>query len=133
MIAGLQSGSTYAMLAVAVVLMLKATDVPTFAMAYMRLFPVFVIRQLIELSLSCWLAVPLGILFGVVPGLAIERLVIRQVLSESHFASVLMAIGGSVAFGAAVHLAWKSERPGLDAPVTRNLKIDDVVILLVWR
>lgn len=80
-----------------------------------------------------WLAVPLGILFGVVSGLAIERLVIRQILSESHFASVLMTIGGPVAFGAAVHLAWKSALHGLDAPVTGNLKIDDVVSLLVVR
>ena len=127
-IAGLQSGSTYAMLALAVVLILKATDVPNFATADMGLFPVFVIWQLIERGLSYWLAVPLGIVFGVVLGLVIERLVIRPILSESHFASVLMTIGVSVVLGSALQLIWGSEPRRLDAPISGNFKIGDVFI-----
>lgn len=124
-IAGLQSGSTYAMLALAVVLILKATDVPNFAMADMGLVPVFVIWQLLDAGWSYWLAVPAGILFGLVLGIVIERLVIRPILAESHFATVLMTIGVSVLLGSAIQLQWGSEPRRIDAPISGNFRIGD--------
>ena len=127
-IAGLQSGSTYAMLALAVVLILKATDVPNFATADMGLAPVFVIWELIELGWSYWLAVPVGILFGIGLGLVIERLVIRPILAESHFATVLMTIGVSAVLGAAIQLRFGSEPRRLEAPFSGNFKVGDVFI-----
>lgn len=122
-IAGLQSGSTYAMLALAVVLILKATDVPNFATADMGLAPVFVIWQLIDAGWSYWLAVPVGIIFGVVLALVIERLVIRPILAESHFASVLMTIGVSVVIGSSIQLVWGSEPRRIDAPFSGNFEV----------
>jgi len=124
-IAGLQSGSTYAMLALAVVLILKATDVPNFATADMGLVPVFVIWQLIDVGWSYWLAVPAGIVFGIALGLLIERLMIRPILAESHFATVLMTIGVSVLLGSAIQLRWGSEPRRIDAPFSGNFKIGD--------
>ncbi|WP_395155659.1 branched-chain amino acid ABC transporter permease [Ilumatobacter sp.] len=122
-IAGLQSGSTYAMLALAVVLILKATDVPNFATAEMGLVPVFVIWQLLDSGWNYWLAVPVGIVFGVVLGLVIERLLIRPILAESHFASVLMTIGISVVLGSAIQLRWGSDPRRIDAPFSGNFQI----------
>ena len=127
-VAGLQSGSTYAMLALAVVLILKATDVPNFATADMGLAPVFVVWELIELGLSYWLAVPAGIAFGVGLGLVIERLVIRPILAESHFATVLMTIGVSAVLGSAIQLRFGSEPRRLEAPFSGNFKVGDVFI-----
>lgn len=127
-IAGLQSGSVYAMLALAVVLILKATDVPNFATADMGLLPVFVIWQLIDNGWSYWLAVPAGIVFGVVLGLVIERLLIRPILAESHFATVLMTIGVSVVLGATIQLRFGSEPRRLEAPFSGNFEIAGIYI-----
>jgi branched-chain amino acid transport system permease protein len=122
-IAGLASGSTYAMLALAVVLILKATDVPNFATADMGLVPVFVIWQLMDNGWSYWLAVPAGVVFGVLLALVIERLLIRPILNETHFVTVLMTIGVSVALGAAIQLRWGSEPRRIDAPISGNFTI----------
>lgn len=127
-ISGLESGSTYAMLALAVVLILKATDVPNFAMAEMGLVPVFVIWQLIDSGWSYWLAVPAGLVFGIALGLVIERLVIRPILAESHFASVLMTIGVSVVLGSAIQLRWGSTPRRIDAPLSGNFRLGETLI-----
>jgi branched-chain amino acid transport system permease protein len=122
-IAGLQSGSVYAMLALSVVLILKATDVPNFAVADMGLLPVFVIWQLEDSGWSYWLAVPVGIACGAALGLLIERLLIRPILAESHFATVLMTIGASVLIGSTIQLRFGSEPRRLDAPFSGNFVI----------
>jgi branched-chain amino acid transport system permease protein len=127
-IAGLQSGSVYAMLALAVVLILKATDVPNFATADMGLVPVFVIWQAIDSGWSYWLAVPMGIVFGIVLALVIERLLIRPILAESHFATVLMTIGVSVVLGATIQLRFGSEPRRLEAPFSGNFEVGGIFI-----
>ncbi len=123
-IAGLQAGSTYAMLALAVVLILKATDVPNFATADMGLVPTFVGWQLMDsFDLSYWLAVPAAIVFGMVLALVIERIAIRPILAESHFATVLMTIGIFVVLSAVIQLVWGSEPRRIDAPISGNFEV----------
>ncbi len=123
-IAGLQAGSTYAMLALAVVLILKATDVPNFATADMGLVPTFVGWQLMNsFDLSYWLAVPAAIVFGMVLALVIERIAIRPILAESHFATVLMTIGVFVVLSAVIQLIWGSEPRRIDAPISGNFEV----------
>ena len=116
-IAGLQAGpSTYAMLALAVVLILKATDVPNFATADMGLVPTFVGWQLMDsFGLSYWVAIPLAIVFGMALALVIERIAIRPILAESHFATVLMTIGIFVVLSAVIQLI-----SGFRAPTDRR-------------
>jgi branched-chain amino acid transport system permease protein len=123
-IAGLQAGSTYAMLALAVVLILKATDVPNFATADMGLVPTFVLWQLMDsFGLSYWLALPAAIVFGMVLALVIERIAIRPILAESHFATVLMTIGIFVVLSAVIQLIWGSEPRRIEAPFSGNFEV----------
>jgi len=123
-IAGLQAGSTYAMLALAVVLILKATDVPNFATADMGLVPTFVGWQLMDsFGLSYWAAIPLAIVFGMALALVIERIAIRPILAESHFATVLMTIGIFVVLSAVIQLIWGSEPRRIDAPFSGNFEV----------
>ncbi len=123
-IAGLAAGSTYAMLALAVVLILKATDVPNFATADMGLVPTYVAWQLMDsFALSYWLAVPAAIIFGMGLALVIERLAIRPILAESHFATVLMTIGIFWVLSAVIQLIWSSEPRRIDAPFSGNFEV----------
>jgi branched-chain amino acid transport system permease protein len=123
-IAGLQAGSTYAMLALAVVLILKATDVPNFATADMGLVPTFVLWQLMEsFGLSYWLALPAALIFGMILALVVERIAIRPILAESHFATVLMTIGVFVVLSAVIQLVWGSEPRRIEAPFSGNFEV----------
>jgi branched-chain amino acid transport system permease protein len=89
----------------------------------MGLAPVFVIWQLLDAGWSYWLAVPVGILAGIVLALVIERLAIRPILAASHFATVLMTIGVSVVISSGIQLRWGSAPRRIEAPFSGNFEI----------
>ncbi len=128
-IGGLQAGSWYALMALAIVLVLKATDVPNFAMAEMGLLPAFCIWTLVgPLDRSYWLAVPVGLVIGAALALLVERVAIRPILAESHFATVLITIAMFVAINAVTQLAWGSVPRTIDSPFSGSFTIAGQVI-----
>lgn len=138
-ISGLAAGSSYALIALALVLVLKSTDVPNFAQAEIGLVGAFVAWTLMaDLKLSYWLAVPLGVAASVVLGLVVERVMIRPILAESHFATVLMTIGLFMAINSVTSLVWGSEPRPLDSPFSGSLElagqtitVDQLISILV--
>ena len=74
------------------------------------------------------LAVPVGIVAGVLLGLVVERLAIRPILAESHFATVLMTIGVSVVIGSGIQLHFGSEPRRLDSPFSGNFEVAGVFV-----
>ncbi|MQA13874.1 MAG: branched-chain amino acid ABC transporter permease [Pseudonocardiaceae bacterium] len=128
-ISGLQAGSWYALMALAIVLVLKATDVPNFAMAEMGLFPAFCIWTLVgPLEQSYWLAVPAGLIIGAALALLVERVAIRPVLAESHFTTVLMTIAMFVAINAVTQLVWGSVPRTIDSPFGGSVTVAGQVV-----
>lgn len=128
-IAGLQAGSIYALIALAIVLILKATDVPNFAMAEMGLVPAFILWQMMDSwGLNYFLAVPLALVSGGLLALVIERVMIRPILAETHFASVLMTIGVFGALNSGTQLTWGSAPRRIDSPFDGNFKVGDQII-----
>src|SRR5579859_1697304 len=91
---GIATGSLYGLLALALVMAWKATGVLNFAQAEIALFGVFVIWwSMSVLGLPFVLAGVLGILAGCALAVFIERVTIRPLIGQSHFATVLMTIG----------------------------------------
>lgn len=128
-ISGLQAGSWYSLMALAIVLVLKATDVPNFAMAEIGLLPAFCTWALIDgVGLSWWLAVPIGLLIGAALAIVIERTAIRPILAESHFASVLMTIAVFVVINAIVQLVWGSEPRKVESPFAGSFTVAGQII-----
>lgn len=128
-ISGLQVGSTYALMALALVLVLKATDVPNFAAAEMGLVPAFIVWVLIEEThLNYFLAVLAGVASGVILAVVIERLFIRPVIRHSHFSVVFMTIGLFFALNALVALRWGSTPRSIDSPFSGTFRIGSVVV-----
>ncbi|GAA4530617.1 MULTISPECIES: branched-chain amino acid ABC transporter permease [Nonomuraea] len=128
-ISGLQAGSWYSLMALAIVLVLKATDVPNFAMAELGLFPAFCTWALIDgAHLSWWLAVPIGLLIGVALSVVVERTAIRPILAENHFATVLMTIAVFVVINAVVQLVWGSEPRKIDSPFAGSFTVAGQVV-----
>jgi branched-chain amino acid transport system permease protein len=113
---GLESGSWYALMALALVLVLRATDVPNFAMAEMGLTGAFVLWATMDAGLPYGLAVPVALLSGAGLAVVIERVLIRPLLAENHFAGVLMTIGVFVALNSVIQLIWGSTPREIDAP-----------------
>ena len=113
---GLESGSWYALMALALVLVLRATDVPNFAMAEMGLIGAFVLWATMDAGLPYALAVPVALLTGAALAVAVERILIRPLLAESHFAGVLMTIGVFVGLNSATQLTWGSTPRDIDSP-----------------
>ena len=128
-ISGLQAGSWYSLMALAIVLVLKATDVPNFAMAEIGLLPAFCTWALIDgVGLSWWLAVPIGLLIGAALAIVVERTAIRPILAESHFASVLMTIAVFVVINAIVQLVWGSEPRKVESPFAGSFTVAGQII-----
>jgi len=127
-VGGLQVGSTYALMALALVLVLKATDVPNFAMAEMGLLPAFVVWVLVDNQVNYALAIIAGLAAGVVLGVVVERFFIRPILRSSHFAIVFMTIGLFFVLNSIVALKWDSTPRTIHAPASATWKIGGTVI-----
>ena len=127
-VGGLQVGSTYALMALALVLVLKATDVPNFAMAEMGLLPAFVVRVLIDRHVNYVVAILVGLAAGVVLGVVVERFFIRPILRTSHFAIVFMTIGVFFVLNSIAALEWGSTPRTIHAPATGTWKVGGTVI-----
>src|SRR5437660_485643 len=78
-VAGLASGGVYASLAVALVLIYRATEVINFAQGAMAMFTTYVAYQLMQSGLSYWPAFVATLAIAFVGGIATRRVVIRPV------------------------------------------------------
>jgi branched-chain amino acid transport system permease protein len=85
-LSGLATGGIYASLALAVVMIYKATHVVNFAQGEMAMFSTYLAWQLIEWGMPYWGAFFLTLAVSFVGGVAIERIVIRPF--ESHDAAL---------------------------------------------
>lgn len=128
-ISGLAAGSSYALLALGLVMTLKTTNVPNFAMGAMGLLPVYLVY-----TLWSWLHVPyaLAVLAGIAAafafGWAVERLTIRKLAGLSHFTTVLMTIGVWFALNSVVGLVWGFEPRSLATPFKGSFSIGSVLV-----
>jgi branched-chain amino acid transport system permease protein len=128
-ISGLQVGSSYALMALAIVLVLKATDVPNFATAEMGLLPAFIVWVLIaQAHVNYFLAVLVGVVSGVVLAVIIERFFIRPVIRQSHLSVVFMTIGLFFVLNAIVALEWGSTPRSIDSPFSGTFKVGSTVV-----
>ena len=128
-ISGLAAGSSYALLALGLVMTLKTTNVPNFAMGAMGLLPVYLVYTVwSQLHVPYALAVLLGIGASFALGWAIERVTIRKLAGLSHFTTVLMTIGVWFALNSVVGLVWGFEPRPLATPFSGSFAIGTVVV-----
>ncbi len=128
-ISGLAAGSSYALLALGLVVTMKTTSVPNFAMGAMGLLPVYVIKSLwSQLHLPYGLAILVGIAAAFGTGWVVERLTIRHLIGLSHFTTVLMTIGIWFVLNSSVGLLWGYEPQPLPSLVSGSFNLGQVVV-----
>ena len=124
--AGSQPGSIYASLALALVLIYRATDVVNFAQGEMATFTTYVAWSLMHHDVSYWPAFALTLGFAFVFG-SIQRTVIRPVERRPEIVIVIVTIGLLIAINGLVGWIWGGETKALGRP-NRSWDIGGVAV-----
>jgi branched-chain amino acid transport system permease protein len=128
---GLASGSIYGLLALALVLIHRATGVINFAQGEMAMFSAYIAWQLVQWGLPYWLAFAATLVVSFAGGLAIQRMVIRPVERAPVLTVVIVTLGLLVIFNGLAVWLWSGEvrtfPPSRPFP-TRTLDVGGVVI-----
>jgi branched-chain amino acid transport system permease protein len=90
---GLATGAIYASLALALVMIYRATDLVNFAQGEMAMFSTYIAWTMVNAGVPFWAALVLTLVVSFLGGMAIERIVIRPVENAPVLASVVVTIG----------------------------------------
>jgi len=90
---GVSAGMVYAALALALVLIWRATRIVNFAQGAMAMFTTFISLSVIEKTGSYWLGFGAALLAGLVLGAVVERVLIRRVASGPPLNAVILTLG----------------------------------------
>lgn len=103
---GLATGSIYAGLALALVLIYRSTEVVNFAQGEMAMFSTYVTWTLINWEIPFWIALGLAVAIAFLGGVTIERVVIRPVERAPVLSVVIVTLGLFYVFNAAAGWIW---------------------------
>jgi branched-chain amino acid transport system permease protein len=93
-VGGLAAGCLYAMVGIAIVIVLKITDIANFAQGEMAMVTTFFAYWLLDsVGLSWWQAVPVAVLFGLVQGIIIQQVVIRPLIGSPVLSAIIATLG----------------------------------------
>jgi branched-chain amino acid transport system permease protein len=90
---GLAAGAIYASLALALVMIYRATDLVNFAQGEMAMFSTYIAWTLVNAGLPFWAAFLITLVVSFLGGMTIERIVIRPVENAPVLATVVVTIG----------------------------------------
>ncbi|MGP4001040.1 branched-chain amino acid ABC transporter permease [Streptomyces sp. 8N706] len=103
---GLGSGSVYASLALALVLIHRFTGIVNFAQGELAMISAYVAWQLVATGMPFWLALPVTLVVSFAGGMLIERLVIRPVEGGPELTIVIVTVGLFIFVNAVAGLIW---------------------------
>jgi branched-chain amino acid transport system permease protein len=130
-VSGLAQGAIYASLALALVLIYRATDVLNFAQGEMATFTTYVAWSMMDHGLSFWPAFAATLVVAFVFGAAVERVLIRPVEHRPEIVIVIVTIGLLIALNGLVGWLWGPEVKAFDSPFPlRTIEVAGVVISL---
>jgi branched-chain amino acid transport system permease protein len=115
-VSGLASGSIYASLALALVLIYRATDVVNFSQGEMATFTTYFAWSIMNRGVDYWPAFALTLGFAFLGGVAIQRTVIRPVERRPEIVIVIVTIGLLIAINGLVGWIWGGETKAIDSP-----------------
>ena len=126
-VAGLSSGGTYATLAVALVLIYRATGVVNFAQGELAMFSTFIAWTLTQHGFSYWPAFLVTVLASFAAGIVLERAVIKPVERAPILTVAIVTIGLFFVVNGAAFWIWSPEVKSMPSPFsTRPIHIAGV-------
>jgi len=103
---GISTGAVYAAVALALVLIWRATRIVNFAQGGMFMFTTFIASAVISSSGSYWLGFAVGLACGLVLGALVERVLIRRVEGAPPLNAVIVALGLLILLQALAGMIW---------------------------
>jgi len=120
-VAGLAQGAIYGSLALALVLIYRATEVINFAQGELAMATTYIAYQLTLWGLSYWLAFFLTLVIAFALGVVIQVIVIRPVQHKSVIAVVIVTVGLFILIDGLVTWKWGADLKFMPAPFGNNV------------
>jgi branched-chain amino acid transport system permease protein len=131
-VSGLAAGSIYASLALALVLIYRATDIVNFAQGEMATFTTFVAWSLMNNGFSYWPAFALTLGIAFLGGAALERTLIRPVENRPEIVIVILTIGLLILINGLTGWIWDPQVKSFDSPFpNETVDVGGVVLSIV--
>jgi branched-chain amino acid transport system permease protein len=106
-VGGLAAGCLYAMVGIAIVIVLNITDIANFAQGEMAMLTTFFAYWLMDsIGLPWWQAVSIAILFGLVQGIVIQQVVIRPLIGGPVLSAIIATLGLNVVLNSVAGMIW---------------------------
>ena len=130
-VAGLSSGGTYATLAVAIVLIYRATAVVNFAQGELAMFSTFIAWTLTQHGFSYWPAFVVTVIASFAGGIVLERAIIRPVERAPVLTIAIVTIGLFFVVNGAAFWIWSAQVKSMPSPFsTRPVDIAGVAFAI---
>jgi branched-chain amino acid transport system permease protein len=122
LISGLAIGAIYGLIAMGFAVIYKSTGLVNFAQGEMTMITAYIAWTISTTVSGNVFVVAVGaVLAAVVLGLVIERVVMRPMLGEPVFATVMVTIGLAVILRSSINFIWDAYPHGLDIGVGRTI------------
>lgn len=105
-VSGLATGSVFASLALALVLIYRAMGIINFAQGELAMFTTYIAWQLVQNGTPMWLAFSITVIAAFGIGVALERIVIRPVRHGSSLTLVIVTLGLFIALNGLAGWIW---------------------------
>lgn len=121
---GLAAGSLYAVVAIAIVIVLRVTDVANFAQGEMAMISTFVGYWLLQdIGLPWWAAALLTLAFGMVQGVVIQQIVIRPLIGGPVLSAIIATLGLNIVLHSVAGMIWGHQTYIFPSPFTVGLPV----------
>lgn len=128
-ISGLATGSIYAALALALVMIYEATDVVNFAQGEMAMFATYICWTMLNAGMPYWGAFFATIAVAFVGGVIIERVIIRPVENAPILSIVIVTIGLLVIFNSLANWIYTGTQKPFPSPFPKEpINIGGIVL-----
>jgi len=128
---GLSAGSIYALVALALVITYKTTEVPNFAQGEMAMVSAFVAYVLMtDFQAGFFVAFTVALGFAFILGVGFESVILRRVRNPSHLNLLVVTLGFQLALFGLAGWKWGAEQRQFPFPVSPNevIRIGDVSV-----
>jgi branched-chain amino acid transport system permease protein len=105
-LSGVSTGAVYAAVALALVLIWRATRIVNFAQGGMLMVTTFIASSVIAATGSYWLGFVVALASGLILGAVVERVLIRRVESASPLNAVIVTLGLLIVLQASAGMIW---------------------------
>jgi branched-chain amino acid transport system permease protein len=127
-VSGLATGSIYAALALALVMIYEATDVVNFAQGEMAMFATYICWTLLNAGMPYWAAFFATVAIAFAGGVALERIIIRPVEAAPILTIVIVTIGLLVIFNSLAGWIYSYVQKPFPSPFPKEpIKFGDIV------